>query len=618
MIEKLTAAGIDQLLNGGEDVVVQLLDVVAKGNRYRAKVHDGARTATATFASQLSRLFEDEDDKLKSYSIVRIKKCSVHSDQQLVVVLEMDSVDTACDHQLTRSSGAPRTPATKAVAQTPVTSTPSGGGAAAVVARGDDSSTITPRGAGGAIAYVTSSSKSGTMPIRALNPYNQRWTIKVRLTHKGEVVNYSNQRGTGTLLKVTFADEDGDDIEAVMFKEAVSKWGELFEEGGVYYVSGGRLKPANPQYSNTKSSYEITLGVDAKIERAGLGDGLASKAAARETCPLDQVENVASDQVINLLCVVKAAEDVRELVSTKLGGKQLHKRELTLVDRGLVEVRLTLWGDQAKKEVDWPGVVIACSGIKVGEYQGTRTLSSMRSSKLVYPADEPPTGAWLAPADVEAAKSLRRWWTEEGGETAAESATRAAASTQQSTGTMRNVGWEDRTTLAQVRASPNLGHGDKPDYISFKASISKIKSDRLWYEACSAQGCQKKVTQNPDGTYSCEKCNTTSEECEYRYMLSCLAVDDTSDTWLSGFNDAGLVIFDGTPASELAQLKEESENEYEAKVASYLFRPFLMRARVKNEVWNENSRIKISLANIAPVDYKAESAALLKAIHATI
>lgn len=39
-----------------------------------------------------------------------------------------------------------------------------------------------------------------------------------------------------------------------------------------------------------------------------------------------------------------------------------------------------------------------------------------------------------------------------------------------------------------------------------------------------------------------------------------------------------------------------------------------MRARVKNEVWNETARVKISLVNVAKIDYVAESAALLNAI----
>ena len=44
--------------------------------------------------------------------------------------------------------------------------------------------------------------------------------------------------------------------------------------------------------------------------------------------------------------IVKSHTECVELVSQKLGGKVLFKRELTVYDQSNTEVRLTLWGDK--------------------------------------------------------------------------------------------------------------------------------------------------------------------------------------------------------------------------------------------------------------------------------
>lgn len=53
------------------------------------------------------------------------------------------------------------------------------------------------------------------------------------------------------------------------------------------------------------------------------------------------------------------------------------KRELTLVDRTNSSIRLTLWGKQAETyEDDGSNPVIAFKGVKVGEFQGKKSVHS--------------------------------------------------------------------------------------------------------------------------------------------------------------------------------------------------------------------------------------------------
>ena len=49
---------------------------------------------------------------------------------------------------------------------------------------------------------------SNVLPIMALNPYVNRFTIKARVTHKGDVRTWNNQRGSGRLFSADLIDEN--------------------------------------------------------------------------------------------------------------------------------------------------------------------------------------------------------------------------------------------------------------------------------------------------------------------------------------------------------------------------------------------------------------------------
>lgn len=66
----------------------------------------------------------------------------------------------------------------------------------------------------------------------------------------------------------------------------------------------------------------------------------------------------------------------------------------------------------------------------------------------------------------------------------------------------------------------NLGSGDKPDYFTCKAVINLVKSKNAFYKACKNADCNKKVLENDNGTYRCEKCNEESGEFKYRLLLN--------------------------------------------------------------------------------------------------
>ena len=54
----------------------------------------------------------------------------------------------------------------------------------------------------------------------------------------------------------------------------------------------------------------------------------------------------------------------------------------------------------------------------------------------------------------------------------------------------------------------------------------------------------------------CEKCNSTSAECQRRYIVSCTFIDDSGQAWVSAFNESALELFGKVDADQLAVYKE--------------------------------------------------------------
>lgn len=172
---------------------------------------------------------------------------------------------------------------------------------------------------------------------------NCRWTIKARVTSKTQIRSWSNARGQGTLFSIDLLDAQGGEIRATFFKEACDKFFSILEEGKVYTFSGGTLKIVqNRQYSSIKNQYELTFNPNAVI--VAVNDANEIKQQNFNFVKINTLSNVEVGATVDIIGVVRGASEMSEIVSQKQGGKTLQKRELTIVDDSMSEVRVTLWG----------------------------------------------------------------------------------------------------------------------------------------------------------------------------------------------------------------------------------------------------------------------------------
>lgn len=606
--------------------VINLRKVNASGSqdRFRIILSDGVNFMQGLLATQCNDVVHS--NQLQNESIIRLQKFVKNevSGRTLVVALSLEVVG---DHpggrigdpkDISESSGVEninpqmsRDPQAQGMyGSRPNVIKPEGGGGRPSPgnsyggARANNpygGANRNPYGSSTSSAPIVRTTPGGThiTPIANMNMYNSRWTIRARVTNKSDIRTWSNAKGEGSLFSVDLLDSSGTDIRATMFKEAVDKFYNLLEQGQVYTFSGGRVKVANMQYNTCKSNFEITFDQNSEIHKVDdVGD--IQKNLYNFVESIAHIESVEANKMIDVIAVVKSVGEPTTLMSKKTGN-ELTKCDLTLVDDSGVEISMTLWGaDKANSAPQQFGgnPVVAFRRAKVSDYGG-KSLSLSG-------------GAEIRPADCSnAVQRLEQWWNNGGSSGVG---TKSLSSSGGSGGTV--APFNERQDIASIKGK-HMGHGDKPDWLTFKGTISFIKKDKqdgAWYPACANTGdpCKNlyKVTQTTDGSWFCDKCQGTYPKPVRRWIFSGTVEDDTCSTWISFFNPQAETLLGGDVKADdvFEQFMEHNQDQdgYDSLFYKALHTEWVFKCKVKSEQVNDDVRVKTSVHALQPVDYVKE------------
>lgn len=122
----------------------------------------------------------------------------------------------------------------------------------------------------------SSTADSAIFPIEGLSPYQNRWTIKARVTSKSEIKVWKNARGEGKLFSVNLMDDSGE-IKATGFNESVDAHYNVFQENKVFRVSKAKIVIAKKQFSNLNNEYEMTLEASSVVEEVSSAEAGRTK-----------------------------------------------------------------------------------------------------------------------------------------------------------------------------------------------------------------------------------------------------------------------------------------------------------------------------------------------------
>lgn len=589
------------------DLVVQVLDLKSVGNRFMFTASDGEQKLKGILQSSFSDMVSS--GSIQNLGLIRVLDYTLNDipnkSEKYLLVTKCESVSPALEAEIkaeAKSEDGSVLKKQKQEVDVKVEDTKEGSGIMLkpkqeVVAK--SAAQIIHEQRGNAAPAARMGMTRRVYPLASLNPYQGNWTIKVRVTSKGNLRSYSNARGEGNVFNVELTDEDGTQIQATMFNAAARKFYETFHVGKVYYISKGSLKVANKQYKTVQNDYEMTINENSIVEEAS-DEGVYIPETKFNFVPIDQLGlHVNGKDVIDVIGVVQNVSPTMS-IRRKINNETIPKRDITIADESKKTVVVSLWNDQATTvgqellDMADKSPVVAIKSVKVGDFQGVSLSAISKSIVKINP-------------DLPESRKLRSWYDSEGRE--ASLASVGAGMTPSPIGGGRSM-YADRVSISHITSNQSLGE-DKPVFFSLKAYISVIKPDQaMWYRACKT--CNKKVTEAIGSGYWCEGCQKNEEECSLRYIMVAKISDASGEAWVSTFNEQAEKII-GCPADELDMLKsqEGEENLYLTRLKEATWEPKTFRVSVAQNEYNNEKRQRITVRAVAPLDYAAETSFLL-------
>ncbi|KAK6120373.1 hypothetical protein DH2020_045853 [Rehmannia glutinosa] len=604
-------------INGGDvnsKPLVQVLDIKLIGStqeRYRLLLSDSVETQHAMLATQLNDRVKS--GRVRKGSVIQLIEyiCSTVQNRKIIVVLNMETIIPDCDVignpiGLSELDSVPQKQAPDMTSRS-LPSINNNNVGAQYSARtsfthGKTSSfqnqsnntqsfrpTIQPpyqpppnyKNHG---AIMRNEAPARIIPIAALNPYQGRWAIKARVTAKGDLRRYNNARGDGKVFSFDLLDSDGGEIRVTCFNAVVDRFYDTIEVGKVYVISKGSLKPAQKNFNHLKNEWEIFLETTSSVDLCPDEDSSIPRQQFSFR-PISEIENAESNSILDVIGVVVTVNPSVPIL--RKNGMETQRRILNLKDQSGRSVELTLWGDfcnregQQLQEMVENGIspILAVKAGKVNDFSG-KSISTISATQLFINPDFPE------------ANTLRDWFDRGGKDTASHSISR-----ELTPGSSKN---EIRKSLAQIKEE-GLGRSDKPDWITVKATISFIKTDTFCYTACPLmigdRQCNKKVTKSGNSRWLCD-----------RYLLQVQVQDHTGLTWVTAFQETGEEIL-GCSAKEMYMLKYEAQDDlrFVEIIRNCLFTEFLLKLKIKEEMYGDEQKVKITVVKAEKVNYSDES-----------
>lgn len=533
------------------------------GNRYRVMINDGSGTHTfAMLATSLNHLYENGD--LSEHCLFQIDKFVPSkvsregpNDRNVLIIFNITVLVKGSDVGRQLLLGGAKAGTQQQVEKENVagnSSTQYPAQSAQPAAKPQANQTMSD-------SFFDPSSHL-TMPIESLSPYHNKWVIKARVTSKTNIRTWSNAKGEGKLFSFDITDETGE-IRVTCFRDQVDKFYNMLEIDKVYYISKCQIKPANKQYSKLKNDYEMTASSETSIQLCEEDTSSIPK-LRYEFISIRELAEKEPNSIVDVIAVCKDATDATKLTA-KTTGKELTKREVNLVDQSGASIALTLWGDDATNFSIHDNPVIALKNAQLKEYMGGKTLSCISSTVIKMDPDLPE------------GHQMKGWF---------ENAGNAENFSTLSTKIGASGGPADFMTFHDVKER-KLGNGDKPDYFTTVGMIHSIKQANMTYKACSNGDCNKKVVEQGDGTYRCEKCNIDSSNCKNRLLTNVLFGDWTSNRYVTMFADVAETVL-GKNGDEIAEMTSDNnpnKTDAENYFNSLQFKPLQMKIRTKVEVY---------------------------------
>lgn len=630
-----------------DPVTVEVTAIQQDKTPYRCTISDGGQSCKGVFASQLTELVDTK--ALAENTLVKLIKYAINAtstNQKVLLVTDLEVVDTPtsrevnpdCDARPTKMlktepeielslgsvcevkadlkpeppavpSTGPQTPSTKSkegeFSFTPEVSKP--------IAKENVAPATTPCPTPSPEIKVSFSMTPKTdgkhtpgaaigplSKIAALHPYDDQWVIKAKVSRKYPLRSFTRNGNDNKVMTIELIDDQGSQIQATFWRQAVDKYADVILEGKVFVFSRFQVKPANKQYSNVKNDYEMHLDNRTEIKECEDQGDAASMTAAVEITRIDNLTKYLGRKIpVDVMGVVVGTSSL-DTIKRKADGAEMMRRDVTLADTSNCSVTVTLWQDNATSlPVDLEGSVVLATCCRVTDFKGLSLSTLTRSTVSVNP-------------EMPEAAELQQWYQ---GLAGSYNFTSVGAAMEAGRGSGQNGGQNSnalkRLSELDVPVDQMPPPDAKPKYATVMASVAHVNPDQTLYYLANPETGRKVVEQS--GRF-CEADGKMVDAAENRYVLNLKAIDSSGEAYLSLFNKEAEEVL-GVKANDMATYKSAGNvAAYNAALKASQWNEWVMTVSSKSREYNGDMRMRHTVVNVRPINYLVDGQRLLDLI----
>jgi len=551
-----------------------------KGGKYTFELSDGIKKIKCIVGTALSRSFQN--DELIPGTVVQIFKYvpTAVAGKQTAIITKMEIIQKECE-MLLQDDNKPL------VALSPPAK--AGGNP-------NFGSSIS-KSSGAKFGSISSGSSGNTsyMPIASLSPYmSNNWKVKARCIQKRDVNTWNKASGSGKLFSFVLQDDSGKQIRVTAFNEEVDKFFTTIVEDKVYIISKGRIKSDNKYKGAVDNDYSMTLSRDSSVDLVEEDAGFAQRTF--NFVPIGNLEQYEENQFVDICAAVQSVSEIQQFTSK--AGKELRKRNITLIDESNAAVDCTIWAALADKytpENLSENTIVVVPGCRVSHFNG-RSLSA---------------NSILVDQNNEATQRMQKWVS-------------SGPTAEIKTLSVRGARKSDKKLTWEEAAAQNMGRiGEKGDYFDLIGTITQIPANMEkppWYKACpevdGKAESNAKVEEDGNGKWICHKIGKTFDSYTPRFVLRLNVQDPTGSQYCASYNDIGEEVLHMKCAEIEKHHAANDEDSFNECFRSSLWQKhrFTIRARLDN--YQDEERVRYDVVRIQPIDYVSESQELLQKLQA--
>ncbi|GLJ22966.1 hypothetical protein SUGI_0433260 [Cryptomeria japonica] len=175
----------------------------------------------------------------------------------------------------------------------------------------------------------------------------------------------------------------------------------------------------------------------------------------------------------------------------------------------------------------------------------------------------------------------------------------------------------NRMTISSIRERMSIKLEKIQTTLLIVLRFVNITDQNFYYAACplivNGRPRKKKCTQQVDDSWFCSRCQMTMQDCNYSYLLPLKLQDATGTLWATTTFDEGSIQLVQKTAKQLCALQNDVTTTYTTSLVIKRQQPrhYSFTLLVSIETFNLETKMKVTVNKVAPIDFKAECDALL-------